>query len=123
MAPLPAMRFPSFQESRRIVSRDGHIEVARAYYSVPPEYLGRRVWARWDGRRVSIFDDRMQPITEHLQVEAGRFSTHAQHITARKISGVERGAAWMLNRVSVTLPALNFLIGAICTTSEARHLS
>ncbi len=100
LLPLPAMRFPSFQESRRVVNRDGHVEVAKAYYSVPPEYLGRRVWARWDGRLVRIFDDGMQPITEHVQAEPGRFRTHPQHISARKISGVERGTAWMLNRVS-----------------------
>lgn len=104
LLPLPAMRFPSFQESRRIVNRDGHVEVAKAYYSAPPEYLGRRVWARWDGRLVRLFDDRMQPITEHICVEPGRFSTHAQHISARKISGVERGAAWMLRKVSLIGP-------------------
>jgi Mu transposase, C-terminal domain len=41
-------RFPLFAESKRKVNRDGHVEVAKAYYSVPPEYLGRQVWARWD---------------------------------------------------------------------------
>lgn len=104
LLPLPATRFPSFQESRRIVNRDGHIEVAKAYYSVPPEYLGRRVWARWDSRLVWIFDERMRPIHEHSRVEPGRFSTNPQHISARKISGVERGTAWMLRKVSVIGP-------------------
>lgn len=104
LLPLPTMRFPSFQESQRIVNRDGHIEVAKAYYSLPPEYLGRRVWARWDSRLVWIFDDRMRPIHEHLRVETGRFSTHPQHISSRKISGVERGAAWMLRKLSLIGP-------------------
>ena len=40
LLPLPAERFPFFHEAQRIVSRDGHVEVAKAYYSVPPEYLG-----------------------------------------------------------------------------------
>jgi len=104
LLPLPAMRFPSFQEARRIVNRDGHVEVAKAYYSVPPEYLGRRVWARWDGRWVWIFDDQMRQIAQHWHVEPGRFSTHPQHIADRKICGVERGAAWMLRKVSVIGP-------------------
>jgi transposase len=104
LLPLPAMRFPSFQESRRTVNRDGHVEVAKAYYSVPPEYLSRPVWARWDGRLVWIFDDQMRPITEHIRVEAGRFSTHAQHIADRKISGVERGATWMLRKIGLIGP-------------------
>src|SRR5205807_1644755 len=44
---LPADRFPCFREGRRKVQRDGHVEVDKAYYSVPPEYLGRPVWVRW----------------------------------------------------------------------------
>jgi transposase len=104
LLPLPANRFPSFQESKRKVNRDGHVEVARAYYSVPPEYLGRTVWARWDSRLVRIFDTQMRQITEHVRVEPGRFSTHSQHISSRKISGIERGAAWMLSKVSLVGP-------------------
>jgi transposase len=104
LLPLPAMRFPSFQEGQRIVSRDGHIEMAKAYYSVPPEYLGRTLWIRLESRLVRIFDDRMRQITEHIRVEPGRFSTHPQHISSRKISGVERGSAWMLNKVSLIGP-------------------
>ena len=41
LRPLPPERFPFFHEAQRIVNRDGHVEVAKAYYSVPPEYLGR----------------------------------------------------------------------------------
>lgn len=104
LLPLPTIRFPSFQESQRIVNRDGHVEVAKAYYSLPPEYLGRKVWARWDSRLVWIIDDRMRLIHEHLRVEAGRFSTHPQHISSRKISGVERGTAWILQKISVIGP-------------------
>jgi transposase len=36
LRPLPAERLPFFYESRRKVHRDGHVEVAKAYYSVPP---------------------------------------------------------------------------------------
>ena len=104
LLPLPADRFPTFQEGRRMVNRDGHVEVAKAYYSVPPEHLGRPVWARWDSRLVWIFDDRMRLITEHLRVEPGRFSTDPRHISSRKISGIERGTAWMLSKVSLVGP-------------------
>jgi transposase len=99
LLPLPLERFPFFHEGRRTVHRDGHVEVARAYYSVPPEYLGRRVWVRWDGRLVRVFNERLEQITVHVQHEPGRFSTQPQHIAAAKISGVERGAAWLLEQV------------------------
>jgi transposase len=99
LQPLPSERFPCFQEARRVVHRDGHVEVERAYYSVPPEYLGRRVWARWDGRLVRIFNERLEQIALHVKHEPGRFSTQSQHIAGPKISGVERGAAWLLGQV------------------------
>jgi transposase len=99
LQPLPPERFPFFHEGQRSVHRDGHIEVAKAYYSVPPEYLGRRVWVRWDGRVVRIFNDRLEPIAVHVQVDPGRFSTQGRHIPSAKISAVERGAAWMLTKI------------------------
>ena len=99
LLPLPAGRFGFFHEAQRCVHRDGHVEVAKAYYSVPPEYLGRIVWARWDGRLVRIFNRRMEPIAVHAQQDAGRFSTQRGHIHDRKISGVERGATWLLRQV------------------------
>jgi hypothetical protein len=79
--------------------RYGHVELEHAYYSVPPEYLARQVWVRWDARMVRIFNDRMESIEVHVKQEPGRFSTKSSHIAAEKISGVERGAAWHLARV------------------------
>ena len=99
LQPLPPTRFAYFQEAQRTVHRDGHVEVAKAYYSVPPEYLGHRLWVRWDAHMVRIFDGRMQPIAVHARKEEGRFSTQNSHILAEKINRVERGAAWLLDKV------------------------
>ena len=100
LQPLPAGRFPFFHEAERRVHRDGHVAVDKAYYSVPPEYVGHSVWARWDSRVVRIFDQRMQQIAIHVKHEPGRFSTQPPHIASEKISGVERGAAWLLNKAN-----------------------
>jgi hypothetical protein len=99
LRPLPPDRFPCFSEGRRQVHRDGHVEVARAYYSAPPEYLARAVWVRWDGRLVRIFNERMELIATHVQQEPGRFSTQPRHIAERKVSAIERGADWLLGKV------------------------
>jgi transposase len=99
LLPLPAERFPFFHESRRKVHRDGHVEVAKAYYSVPPEYLGRSVWVRWDGRVVRVFNDRLEPVATHVRQQPGRFSTQRPHLADAKIAGVERGAVWLLGRI------------------------
>ena len=71
LGPLPLERFANFHEGRRRVHRDGHVEVDRAFYSVPPEYLGREVWARWDGRLVRILNERLELITSHVQQQPG----------------------------------------------------
>jgi transposase len=101
LRPLPRERFPFFHEAQRTVSRDGHVEVAKAYYSVPPEYLARTVWVRWDARLVRIFNHRREQIAIHVRHEQGRFSTHGQHIAREKINGIERGAAYLLSKVSI----------------------
>lgn len=99
LLPLPPNRFGSFEEAKRSVHRDAHVEVAKAYYSVPPEYMGRQVWARWDGHLVRIFNSRMEQIALHVQVEAGKFQTQSEHIHSRKRSHVERGTVWLLQRI------------------------
>ena len=104
LQPLPAERFPCFEEAQRSVHRDGHVAVAKAYYSVPPEYLGRQVWVRWDSRLVRIFNSRMEQIAMHVRQEPGQFSTLDQHILDRKIAGVERGTAWLLSKTQIIGP-------------------
>jgi len=98
LRPLPATLFPAFEEVKRKVHRDGHVEVVKAFYSVPPEYVRREVWVRYDLRTVSIFNHRMQKIAMHSRVEPGRFSTHSSHIPAEKIANPERGNLWLLKQ-------------------------
>ena len=99
LLPLPCEPFANFHEAERKVNRDGHVEVAKAYYSAPPEYLGRTVWVRWDARLVRLFNQRFEQIALHVRREPGRFSTLGEHVVAEKINGLERGAAWLLRKV------------------------
>lgn len=101
---LPLEQFASFHEAQRIVNRDGHVEVAKAYYSVPPEYLSRTVWVRWDARLVRVFNSRFEQIALHVRHEPGRFSTDRSHIAREKINGIERGAAYLLSKVQTIGP-------------------
>jgi len=98
LMPLAAERFPFYHEGRRKVNRDGHVEVARAYYSAPPEYLGRQVWVRFDSRMVRIYNERFQQIAVHVRVSPGKFHTDRSHLADAKISSVERGVEYMLAR-------------------------
>ncbi len=96
LQPLPPEPFPFYHEGRRKVHRDGHVEIDKSYYSVPPEYLGREVWVRWDSRLVRIFNVQFGQIAVHPRVEPGRFDTSRFHLADQKISAVERGAEYML---------------------------
>jgi hypothetical protein len=65
LLPLPSSLFPVFEEAPRSVHRDGYVEFQRAYYSVPPEYVGRQVWVRWESRLVRVFNQRREQIALH----------------------------------------------------------
>jgi transposase len=98
LQPLPAGLFPCFNEAPRKVHRDGYVEVEKAYYSVPPEYVRRGVWARWDAKMVRLFNERMEPIAVHVRAEVGKFQTDPAHIHDHKRTLIERGADWILDR-------------------------
>lgn len=113
---LPLERFPCFQEGQRIVSRDGHVSVDKSYYSVPPEYLGRTLWVRWDSRLVRVLNNRMEVICTHATQTQGKFSTLPEHIASEKISPVERGTEWLLEKVQIVGPnTRNWSHGLVAT--------
>jgi transposase len=98
LLPLPQGLFPVFSEARRSVHRDGYVEVDKAYYSVPPEYVRSEVWARWDAALVRIFNQRRVQIAVHCRARFGQFSTLDTHIHSHKRTIVERGADYLLDR-------------------------
>ena len=98
LLPLPRSHFAVFSEAPRKVHRDGHVEVARAYYSVPPEYVARQVWARWDTKLVHILNERREVIAVHVRAEPGRFASDPAHVHVHKRCLIERGDDWILRR-------------------------
>lgn len=103
---LPVERFPFFHEGRRSVNRDGHCEVAKAYYSAPPEFIGRDVWVRWDSRLVRLFNERWEQVAVHARAEPGRFRTDPNHIPKKRVSCIERGANAMLKQLAIVGPSV-----------------
>jgi len=104
LLPLAAERFPFFHEARRAVHRDGHVEVDKAFYSAPPEYVGHHVWVRWDGRLVRLYNSRWEQLVVHAKAEPGRFRTAPQHIPQQKVSAVERGTDALLRQIAAIGP-------------------
>lgn len=104
LRPLPAMVFPVFEEAPRTVHRDGYVEFRRAYYSAPPEYVGRQVWVRRETRLVRLYNTRREQIALHAEAEPGRFTTDPAHLHSRKRHIIERGADYLLDRCRLLGP-------------------
>jgi transposase len=104
LQPLPASLFPVFEEARRTVHRDGYVEFKKAYYSAPPEYVGREVWARQETRLLRIYNTRREPIALHALAEPGKFTTDPAHLHSRKRHLIERGADYLLDRCRMIGP-------------------
>jgi len=104
LKPLPLTPFPLYEEGRRKVARDGHIEIKRSYYSAPPEYVGEEVWVQWDSRIVRILNERFETLAVHPRIEIGRFSTLSKHIVKEKIHSIEQGAKYLLGKVRLIGP-------------------
>lgn len=114
LQPLPASLFPVFEEAQRTVHRDGYVEFKKAYYSAPPEYVGRQVWVRQETRLLRLYNTRREQIALHALAEPGKFTTDPAHLHSRKRHLIERGADYLLDRCRMIGP----LTG---TWAEAMH--
>jgi hypothetical protein len=111
---LPASLFPVFEEAQRTVHRDGYVEFKKAYYSAPPEYVGRQIWVRQQTRLLRLYNSRREQIALHALAEAGKFTTDPAHLHSRKRHIIERGVDYLLDRCR--------LIGPLTGTwAEAMH--
>jgi transposase len=79
LQPLPLEPFRYYAHGTRLVHVDGHVEVDRAYYSVPPGRIGTTVAVQWDGHVVRILDPRSGLLLREHRVDApGRFRTREE---------------------------------------------
>ena len=78
--------------------RDSSVEVEKAFYETPAELIGREVWVSWDGRRVGIFNERMEQVVMDSRIEAGKFSCRlgAGGLSAPVLSSDLKGSLWSL---------------------------
>ena len=104
LRPLPKSLFPVFEEALRTVHRDGYVEFKKAYYSAPPEYVGRQVWVRQETRLLRLYNTRREQIALHALAEPGKFTTDPAHLHSRKRHIVERGADYLLDRCRMIGP-------------------
>lgn len=100
LLPLPLDLFPAYQEEKRSVHRDSYVEVARAYYQVPLEYVGRKVWVRWDSQMVHVYNGAMEKVTSHVRIEDGKFS-HSLGARGRRNGEPSATSVYWINRAAI----------------------
>jgi len=94
---LPPDLFACFQEGQRCVHRDSHVEVDKAYYAVPAEYIGQQVWVRWDARVVRVYNQRLEPVCVLAHQRPGEF-TAPLGARGRPVGSVEQDKVYWLKR-------------------------
>jgi hypothetical protein len=71
---LPIEPFRYYHYGERVVHLDGCVEVERAYYGLPPGWIGRQVKVQWDALHVRILDPKnYQLLREHLRQFPGNY--------------------------------------------------
>ena len=88
------------------------IETATSRWPRPTIRPRPNTWAAACGsvgnaRTVRIFNHRLEQVALHVRHEPGRFSTLGDHLVPEKISGIERGAEWLLVKVRGIGPHAN----------------
>jgi transposase len=105
LKPLPAKPYQYATWKKAKVHLDYHIEVERAYYSVPYKLIGQTVEARLAAHTLEIFH-RGQLVAAHARaVKRGVFSTHGEHRPAAHAAVVELTHERLKERAQTVGPA------------------
>jgi len=84
LLPLPVEPFRYYQFGEQVVHLDGHLEVEKAYYSVPPGHIGQRLPVQWNELYLRILDSRTgQLLREHIKQTPGHRRTRREDLPSR----------------------------------------
>ena len=107
---LPARAYEFGEWRKAKVHPDYHIEVNRAYYSVPYRFIGQRLDVRVSANAVEIFDAGTLVAAHPRAHERGRRSTRRAHRPERHVQVIERSLERVLERAAGVGPATHELL-------------
>ncbi len=96
-SPCPPSLFPCFEEAPTPCIRTATSNCKRTV-SVPPEYVGRQVWVRWEAKLVRVFNHRHEQVAVHVRTEPGKFATDPQHLHSPYRRVVQQSLDYLLDR-------------------------
>lgn len=110
LKPLPAKPYAFAHWKHAKVHPDYHIEVERAYYSVPFKLIGQRVEVRLTDTTLEVFHHGQLVAAHGRAQRKGEFVTLTAHRPDRHQAVIERSHARLLERASAIGPATADLI-------------
>ena len=105
LRPLPPRRYEFGQWKTAKVHPDYHVEVDRAYYSVPYRLIGAELDVRMSAHTVEIFHAGKLVAAHARAPERGRRLTHNAHRPQSHVAVIERSLARVLERAATIGPA------------------
>lgn len=105
LKPLPGKPYAYATWKKAKVHLDYHIEVERAYYSVPYKLIGQTVDVRCSARTLEIFHRQKLVAAHPRAVKRGVFSTHGEHRPAQHAAVVELTHERLQERAQAVGPA------------------
>ena len=106
LQPLPQNPFLFFKiGSRKVNPIDSHVEIAGAFYPVPPKYMGRRVTVHYNSQWVKIYyqDEQIQFLST---VQKGRFHPDKSCLPEHKTWNQNRYVQFLLDQCNQIGPSV-----------------
>lgn len=105
MRPLPARPYEFAEWRQAKVHPDYHIEVGRAYYSVPYRLIGQRVDVRITARRLEVFHAGVLVAAHARAYQRAQRSTRAEHRPVAHRARIEHSLDRVISRAAAIGPA------------------
>jgi transposase len=105
LRPLPARAYEFAEWRQAKVHPDYHIEVGRAYYSVPYRFIGQRVDVRLSAPRIEVFQHGTLIAVHARSTQRAQRATRAEHRPGAHRAIIERSLERVLQRAATIGPA------------------
>jgi len=120
LLPLPVLQYQAYDEKEAVVWRDFHIQFDCAFYSVPVQYVGKKVIVKATTDKVRIYDGQ-KLIAEHRRavrkwqrstlqdhVPGNGVDLHGAYSSDELIRWAEKFGPWTVNWVKAELGRFEF---------------
>ena len=112
LLPAPTVPYDVPVQAEPKVARDQHVQVAKALYSLPTEFVGKKLWARADRSTVRLYD-RGVLVKVHPRLPPGKRSTDPADFPEHKRVYALRDVQYLQSRATECGPMIGRFAAAV----------